>query len=81
MPTEHIPILNVDEACHHVGAERTKLIRMSAETREYDLVVMGGGPAGVFAATVATAFRDRVAPVDYRQAGCGFEKSPPHYAK
>ena len=37
---------------------------MSAQTREYDLVVIGGGPAGVIGATAATAFGKTVALVD-----------------
>ena len=45
---------------------------MSAQTREYDLVVIGGGPAGVFGATAATAFGKTVALVDcHHELDCG----------
>ncbi len=37
---------------------------MSAETREYDLLVIGGGPAGVIGATAAMAFGKTVALVE-----------------
>lgn len=37
------------------------------ETKEYDLVVIGGGPAGAFGAWVATLFGKRVALVEKKQ--------------
>jgi pyruvate/2-oxoglutarate dehydrogenase complex dihydrolipoamide dehydrogenase (E3) component len=36
---------------------------MTNDLKTYDLVVMGGGPAGVTAATVASSFGKSVAPL------------------
>src|ERR1700736_30004 len=41
---------------------------MTNDLKTYDLVVMGGGPAGITAATVASSFGKSVALVDNHQA-------------
>ncbi len=37
---------------------------MPKETKNYDLVIIGGGPAGIVAATTATASRMKIALID-----------------
>src|ERR1700683_1512670 len=40
---------------------------MSTELKQYDLLVLGGGPAGITAATAASNFHKSVALVDHQQ--------------
>jgi NAD(P) transhydrogenase len=42
---------------------------MTNDLQTYDLVVMGGGPAGITAATVASSFGKSVALVDNQEIG------------